>query len=141
MRHKGNNNLEAEERNRTLLKLYRRKISKCRFIKCEAIFRAIASSPSPRFWVSEYRAAIVLSRMFNGDKLEGMRKNNRDMYFEIFRRAQEIRKTKPLADFLSLATTIVYQPAPSFYLTPFSVCTIITKYRKALRTRACQENH
>ena len=130
MKHKGNKCDFTKERNSELLQAYRKLIAEKSFIESDKVFKEVINMPASRFWVSEERAAIVLSLMMNGDKLKNMLPSKREMFFEIFRRAKELRKKNPQYTFKELAQMIVVQPAPKFYLTSDSAMVIITCEKK-----------
>ena len=65
----------TRERNEDLMRVYREKLSEASIIVMPVIFELVAQSPSSRFWVSEERAAIVISAMAAGRPMPRMRKN------------------------------------------------------------------
>lgn len=138
MKHKGNKFEYEADRNRDLMRVYREQLSKCSQVIPSEIFCKVVSQPSSRFWVTEWRCAIVLSRMFNGDDLSNMRPNNREMYQEIFARAQKMRQQDPSVSYFMMAFTIIHQPAPKFYLTPDSARVIITRCKRAIMRQDLQ---
>lgn len=85
------------------------------------IFEQVSESPSSRFWVSEERAAIVMSRLFKGKSISHMRPNKKEMFLEIFRRVSDLRQSYPEKSLFELTSIVVNSPAPKFYLTPRSV--------------------
>lgn len=130
MKHKGNQFEYVEDRNRELMRVYREQLASCSQIVPKKIYGRVVEQPSSRFWVSEWRCAIVLSRMFNGDDLSNMRPNNREMYQEIFARAQKMRQQDPSVSYFMMAFTIIHQPAPKFYITSDSARVIITRCKR-----------
>lgn len=135
MKHKGNTDYYIEERNRDLMRAYREQLASSSVVVPTEIYQKIALMPSSRFWVSEWRCAIVLARMFAGDKLESMNPTRREMYLEIFNRAKALRSQDPTLTIFDLAFNVIQQPAPRFYLTPMSICVIITRIRRSMRKR------
>lgn len=111
----------TRERNADLMRAFREQIALARFIVMPEIFELVAESPASRFWVSEERAAIVISAMAAGKPLPRMRSNKREMFEEIYRRFLIERKENPKKSVYELVTKIVNQPAPKFYLTPRTV--------------------
>lgn len=103
------------------MRVYRQKIIEANFIVMPEIFQLVADSPASRFWVSEQRAAIVVSRMLAGKPLSRMRVNKREMFEEIFRRFLILRDENPKKSIFELTAIVVNQPAPKFYLTPRTV--------------------
>ena len=111
----------TRERNEDLMRVYREKLSEASIIVMPVIFELVAQSPSSRFWVSEERAAIVISAMAAGRPMPRMRKNKREMFEEIFRRFVVMHEQQPDKSVYELVALIVNQPAPKFYLTPRTV--------------------
>lgn len=111
----------TRERNADLMRAFREQLALARFIVMPEIFELVAESPASRFWVSEERAAIVISAMAAGKPLPRMRSNKREMFEEIYRRFLIERKENPKKSVYELVTKIVNQPAPKFYLTPRTV--------------------
>lgn len=120
-----------DKRNRELLKAYREETSNADFIRRDVILSKVVNRPASRFWVSEERAAIVMANMMRGDKLTGMRPLKREMFCEIFRRFLLLKKQMPQASVYRLASMVVNQPAPKFYLTPGSANVILSKIRRS----------
>lgn len=83
------------ERNAELMKAYKQILRDYDFVVASDIFAKIAELPSPRFWVSEERAAIEVSRILRGKPFSRMRENRREMFQEIFRRYIKLRKIYP----------------------------------------------
>lgn len=121
MKHFGSILEFTHERNKDLLRAYHEKLASATFIVMPAIFELVAQSPASRFWVSEERAAIVISAMEAGKPLLRMRNNKREMFEEIYRRYTVMREQYPEKSTYELATKIVNQPAPKFYLTARTV--------------------
>lgn len=111
----------TQERNDDLMRVYREKLEEANFIVMPKIFELVAESPAKRFWVSEERAAIVVSSILAGKPMPRMRSNKREMFEEIFRRFLIYRKQFPGKSVFELTTKIVNEPAPKFYLTPRTV--------------------
>jgi len=130
MKHKGSICDYVEERNRDLLRAFHEVIASGAHPSVPDIYRATANSPASRFWVSEERAAVVLTLMFNKRKLPKMIKSKREMFNEIYRRAVKLKAKNPDMTMLELATNVVHQPAPKFYLTGGSTKVIITYAKK-----------
>lgn len=122
------------ERDEDLLQTFRRLIVESPVINILNICTILANSPAKRFWVSEERAAIVLSAMMKGDRLEGMRPTKREMFNEIYRRAMQLRREHPEMTIYELASNVVRQPAPKFYVTPKSA-----KYLVLCAKKRCYE--
>ncbi len=111
----------TKQRNAELMRVYRDRLAEASIIVMPVIFQLVADSPASRFWVSEERAAIVISAMAAGKPMPRMRSNKREMFEEIYRRYLLMRKDYPDKSVYELVTKIVNQPAPKFYLTPRTV--------------------
>ena len=111
----------TKERNADLMRAYRERLAEASVIVMPVIFELVAQSPASRFWVSEERAAIVISAMVAGKPMPRMRSNKREMFTEIYRRYLVMREVCPDKSVYELVTKIVNQPAPKFYLTPRTV--------------------
>ena len=111
----------TKQRNADLMRVYRDRLAEASIIVMPVIFQLVADSPASRFWVSEERAAIVISAMAAGKPMPRMRSNKREMFNEIYRRFVIMRQEFPDKSVYELVTKIVNQPAPKFYLTPRTV--------------------
>lgn len=119
MKHRGCVCDFADERDKDLLRSYRKLLEESGVISSE-IYVKLVDMPSARFWVSEERAAIVVASMMNGDKLTNQRQNKREMYQEIYRRVMLLKRKKTELSLYELVSEVVRQPAPKFYITPGS---------------------
>ena len=133
MKHPGSGFEYEDERNEDLMRAYREEVALAGSIKVINLFRAIVERPSARFWVSEERAFIVISRMSKGLGLGGMRRLKREMYEEIYARYLELREKHPDKSMRHLVTMAVNQPAPKFYIEPASARVIVCKIKKRWR--------
>ena len=104
----------TKQRNDDLMRVYRDKLAEASIIVMPVIFQLVADSPASRFWVSEERAAIVISAMAAGKPMPRMRSNKREMFEEIYRRYIVMREDYPDKSVYELVTKIVNQPAPKF---------------------------
>lgn len=118
------------ERDDNLMECYHELLRRAEFVRMPEIYSQVVDMPAKRFWVSEERAAIVVSAMMRGEKLDNMRPLKREMYNEIYRRAMEIRGENPELPISRLVAQVVEQPAPKFYITPGSAKVLICKIRK-----------
>ena len=105
-----------EDRKNDLMRVYHELLSSTKNIDPTKIYEDVVKAPAKRFWISEERAAIVLSRMMKGDKLKNMRPTKRKMFKELYRRVVAIRKKCPDLSITYLAYKVVNQPAPEFYM-------------------------
>lgn len=118
------------ERNQALLKAYHEHIINCNKIQLEKLWLTLANQKAPRFFVSEERAAIVVSKLLKGENIEYMVTTRRDMFMEIYSRVQKLLKEKPNLPLLHCCRMVVYQNAPSFYMTPLSIRQTIYKAKR-----------
>lgn len=131
MKHTGSNFEYEEERNRDLLRTFRRLIEQSTEICMEKIFKQLVLQPSSRFWVSGERAAIVISDIMRGKQtLKRMRPKKREMFEEIYRRFKMLQKRMPGKTIQELAAIIVEQEAPMFYLEPKSAMMYVQNAKK-----------
>ena len=119
----------THQRNADLMRVFRRRLHEAALIRMPEIFRLVADSPSSRFWVSEERAAIVISSLEAGRPFPCMTASKREMFAEIHRRYKILRPSYPALSLLEVVSIIVNQPAPKFYLTPRSVGEFIYRIR------------
>lgn len=118
------------ERNDALLRAFRHHVQTSPFVRLDDIGRKIVNSPSPRFWVSEERAAAVVSAIMRGKPvLDTMRPTKREMFLEIHRRVIALKKIHPDWPLGRLVLTVVNSPAPKFYMEPSSALERLFKIR------------
>ena len=80
-------------------------------------YEIAAELPAPRFWVSEGRAAEVISLMIRGkNPTESMHPQKRKMFQEIYRRYLLLRRENPDTPLCHLIFEVVNSPAPSSYI-------------------------
>lgn len=131
-----------KERNNELITAYHKLLDDADYICTEEIYRKVVNMPTSRFFVSEERAAIVISKLMRGCKLKGMRPTKREMFREIYRRAMLIRKKKPNMPVYDLAFEVVRQPAPKFYMEPgYARYIIFTNKKKWYEERKRKLRH
>ena len=119
-----------EERLENMMRVYDNYIMSCDYIRMTEVYSYIANAPAERFYVSDVRAAVVVSDMLHGKKLPSMRPLKREMFEEICKRVRELRRNKPTLSIRQLCAEVVAQPAPKFYITPGSAKIMICKARK-----------
>lgn len=119
-----------KERNNELMEAYHKLIDSADCICMDKIYNDVVDMPASRFFVSEERAAIVISSIMRGNKLMNMRPTKREMFFEIYRRAMLIRKQHPERTVFDLAFEVVRQHAPKFYMEPGYARRIIFQEKK-----------
>lgn len=125
----------TRQRNADIMRVFRQKLVEADVIRMDDICREVAESPSCRFWVSEARAAIVISAMESGRAVPCLTESKREMFAEIFRRYQVLRPLNPGMSILELATIIVNQPAPKFYFTPRTIREFVCRIRNGYYDR------
>lgn len=113
-----------------LYSIYCREIRTSNFVRMSDIATNIVNSPAQRFYVSEERAAIVVSAMYQGRKLPAnMNSNKLEMFSEIFQRVLSLRKLNPAMSIFEAVCNVVNSPAPKFYMQPRSAIDIIYKIK------------
>ena len=130
MKNFGSKSEYHRERTRDLLRAYFRYLEACKHVSKPDVFKRVVEMPAARFWVSTPRATVVVASIMRGDKLLSMRPNKREMFFEIHRRAVELRRKHSDWSMPKLIEAVIAQPAPKFYLAPGSARILIFKARK-----------
>jgi hypothetical protein len=129
MKHVGSTFEYEDMRNEDLLNAYKEALRIYDRSSAD-LYRKVVEMPTRRFYVSEERAAIVISNMHKGRSIAQMRPNKREMYEEIYRRVLELKKERPNDSIYDLTFAVVQQPAPKFYLTPESARVFICYIKK-----------
>lgn len=130
MKRKGAYSSYNQERDEDLIRAYRQKVIEADTVVVRDIFDEVVNSPASRFYVSERRAAIVISYMLQGRKVvEYMSDLKREMYNEIYRRVLTLMKERGKCTLSRLVSEVVNSPAPKFYLTPGSAKVIYYRSR------------
>lgn len=117
------------QRDDELLKAFKSQLHLLGKIPLQDVFTRAAMQPASRFWVSERRAMIVVSRIMKGDRILSMNTKKREMYFEIYRRVKSIMNSEPGLTLTEATFRAVNSPAPEFYLTPKSARAMIYRLR------------
>lgn len=117
------------QRDRELLAAFKNQLHLLGDVPLPEIFHRAARQPASRFWVSERRAAAVVSKMLKGDLILSMNPKKREMYYEIFRRVERILNERPGCCLTDAVFEAVNSPAPEFYLTPKSARVMIYRLR------------
>ena len=133
MKHRGNTFYYEDLRNRDLMRAYHSLLKSDKNIRLSDVYNKVVNMQSERFWVSEERAAIVVSAMLAGRPLIEVNVSapaRVEMFQEIYRRFCEIKKAQPERSIYDIVTEVVISPAPKFYLTPSSAKVIINKIEK-----------
>lgn len=129
MKKKGSVSDFGPQRDMELLQAFRNQLHLLGCIPVNELFTRAAMSPSSRFWVSERRAAAVISKMLKGDRILSMNRKKREMYFEILRRVKGIILSEPDIPLSEAVFRAVNSEAPEFYLTPKSARVMIYRLR------------
>lgn len=117
MRKKHSTSEFSSQRNMHLLESFRSAIATQSRIETEKIFKTVAKARAPRFWVSEHRAAAIISKMLTGDDPTAtMTAEKREMFNEIFKRFVELRPLRPGVSIVGILEEIVEEEAPSNYI-------------------------
>lgn len=120
----------THERNEALLKAFQHFCGQAYVIRLNEIGEKVVNSPSPRFWVSEARAATVVSEIMRGKPvLDTMRPSKREMFEEIYSRVVELKKLHPDWHLNLLVSQVVNAPAPKFYMEASSALERLFKIR------------
>ena len=121
----------SRERMRDLMRAYGEYLASCDYIYMPDVYKTIVNMPSQRFWVSESRAAVVVSAMLRGvADLDSMCLPKKEMFIEIYRRVMKLREESPEMKIQELCAIVVEQPAPKFYLAPGSAKTMVCKEKR-----------
>lgn len=121
----------TEERNEALMGAYRAVIGSREVLSLAEISERIVNRPCSRFWVSEGRAAVIISEMLKGNPiLYTMRETKQEMFQEIYRRVVSLREKHPKASLAFLVKEVIYSPAPKFYMRPRCAMEIIYKLKR-----------
>lgn len=117
------------ERDKALLRAWRDIASRPGPIVMACVLAEMARMPAPRFYVGEWRCAIVLSRILSGRRcpLGPLKKR---MYDELARRARLRLSLDPSLGPLELSRELTCQTAPSFFLTPSTIQSRLLALRK-----------
>lgn len=131
MKHQGCIIAFARQRNSELLRAFRHACRVKGFINIAEVSVMTVNSPCSRFWVSEERAAVVVSDLLKGRPvLETMRPLKREMFQEIFNRFLAIYESEPQRPLPDIVFEVVNSPAPKFYIEPRSAMEYIYKIKK-----------
>lgn len=131
----------SNERITALMLEYERYIASCGYIRMSEVFEHIVNQPCRRFWVSEFRAAVVIARMLKGDTLKNMHYAKREMFQEIYNRVIWLRSKNPEMSIYQMAAAVIRQPAPKFYLSPNSAKIMFYKAKKKWYAKKMQKLH
>ena len=119
-----------KERNKDLIRAFSKVYSESSDTVNIRFYAEISNQPSKRFWVSEERASIVISKMLKGDTLDYMIHTKREMFKEIYKIYQSFKSKYPHLLHFDLVSMAVNHKAPKFYLTPGTVKEIIYRIKR-----------
>ncbi len=114
-----------------LMRAYKEYIANISRIVMSEAYKRISEMPAKRFWVSEVRASVIMSKLLCGENvLNKMRPSKREMFREIYRRVITMQQEHPELPMSVICAKVVAQPAPKFYLSPGSVKIMICKEKE-----------
>lgn len=137
MKHFGSIMECAEERITDLMQAYDDYISSCTYIRMPECYNFLAYQPAPRFYVSDIRAALVVSAMLDRrtKAYDNIRPLKREMFQEICRRVVIMQKEIPHMTVHECCKKVVLQPAPKFYISANTAKMLICKNREEWKRR------
>lgn len=98
-------------------------------------YTRVVKSPCSRFWVSEMRAAVVISLMLRGKCPDDMLPEKRRMYEAIYSRVTEIMKGREDMCLSHAVEEAVWSPAPEFYMAPETARKVIRRMQRQTKER------
>lgn len=105
------------ERYDDLNKAYKKALSEGNFSTQEDAIAVAINMPSRRFWVSEERLVEVINAMESGKDIRVSHRSPRyEMFHELYRRYLEYKAGHPGLSKLEICAAIIYQEAPSQYI-------------------------
>lgn len=132
MKHIGSSFPYKKERECELLCAFKRELANSKHIVMNSILQRVVNSPCSKFWVTEERAAIVISNMLCGKAIFAT-DSKREMFTELLKRYKEERKKRKTEPISRIVFDIVNSPAPKFYLSISQAKIIINAARKSKR--------
>lgn len=135
MKKRGSTSDFMAQRDHELLMNFRKELMESRGIPLRELFGRAARRPASRFWVSELRAAEVISAMMRGVASEKMVPQKKRMYEELLRRVEAWRSDNPGRPLSDAIFEAVNSEAPEFYITDASARVIIYRLRANRRSR------
>lgn len=131
MKHKGCILRFTSQRNNELMAAYRKALASHSFIDMSVISDIVVNTPCSRFWVSEERAASVISDIIKGKPVLGsMRPLKREMFEDIYRLVVQFSIEYPDESLSDIIMRAVNSPAKKFYMKPRCAMEIIYKIKK-----------
>ncbi|MDE6272367.1 MAG: hypothetical protein K2M31_05105 [Muribaculaceae bacterium] len=130
MKKKGSVSEYSEERDRELVRCFRKRLGEVRVIDLDKIFAEVAAHPASRFYVSEFRAAIVIRHHLRHGVWSVKGAKRLEMFQEIEKRVVGLMESRSDLSLDDALVEVINSEAPEFYLTPRSCRTIIYKLLK-----------
>lgn len=118
------------QRDKELMAAFRQELIESRGVPLRELFGRAAKRPCSRFWVSELRAAEVISKMLQGVYPENTPPQKGRMYEEILKRVKEWRSHHPGQPLSNAIFEVVNSVAPEFYISEKSTRVIIYRLRR-----------
>jgi len=131
MKHQGSKIQHNDVRDKELRRLFSKYFNEGLNPGDIRFYQQIVKTPASRFWVSEDRAAEVISKMLRGEDIGNMYKEKQRMYREILRRTEEKLATEGARPIYHVVFEVVNSPAPEFYMSPATANKIISNMRRA----------
>ena len=120
-------------RNKDLFSVFRDKLEKAKRVRIPDIVRDTVKSPAKRFYISDRRAQDVITRMLEGESIEGMRPERKRMFQEIYKRCLEEMNAGKAMPLVELVRDVISQPAPEFYITPGSAIVYLCRIKNGMK--------
>lgn len=130
MKKKGSVSEFSEERDAELVKCFRKRLGEVLTIDLDKIFAEVAAHPAKRFYVSEYRAAVVVRHHMRHGEWCVKGAKRKEMFREIEKRVLRLLEDHDDMSLDDAMVEVINSPAPEFYLTPRSCRTLIYKLIK-----------
>lgn len=118
-----------EARNENLKKEFFSRLGKDGYKRIDDIFRELASVRASRFYINEDRAyKLVRKYLATGELPPRMIPMKRLMLLTMARRVETLRAFRPQLTLRDAVYEVVNSQAPSYYLTPRSIRTLLYDY-------------
>ncbi len=135
MKHKGSISDFSAQRDAELHRVFAVQLANPAVRDNATLYSNVVKSPCSRFWVSEIRAAEVVSAIRKGTVPSNMHFEKRRMYDEIATRVDVILKRNPSMPLSRAVESVVWSPAPEFYLAAESARKMIRRILREMKER------